>query len=368
MDQARTLDAPGAADAGFDPGWYLAAYPQAVADIAAGRARDALDHYVKLGRYRGYIPHFGAERPQDPAAARSAFGGLWTDQGNALDLVEGRLALNRITAAEAELLRQFIAQGYVVLKKAIGPLLLWRAARALEAAYEGRIAGQKFCAPALGFEVGDWAPGVKDTPCKALDFHTRSQAVLDAIFAPAISRFLGLIFDRPAMATQSLGFWRGSTQRAHQDTAYVTYTLPTQFAAAWIALEDVRPGTGELFYHVGSHRLGDFLYDGRFKNTSDGLRLNPGWNPRPEEDAHWESILQRSAQEGYEEQRFLARRGDVLIWAADLAHGGSPTDLRSTRRSLVAHYCPAEVAPLYFEGGARQIHRHRSGNSYSTLV
>jgi hypothetical protein len=352
----------------LDPGWYLAAYPQAVADIAAGRAGDAADHYSRLGRGRGYLPNPLAERARDPAGFASAFGGLWTDQGNALDLVQGRLELGRISAHEAELLRRFIADGYVVLKKAVGPLTLWRARRALEAAYDGKIKGLKFCAPALGFEVGEWVPGVKDAPCKALELHARSRAVRDAIFAPAISRFLHLLFDRRAMATQSLGFWHGSTQRAHQDTAYVTYTLPTQFAASWIALEDVQAGSGELFYYAGSHRLGDHFYDRRFKGASEGRRHDAGWDSQPEEQAHWESIVQRSAQEGFEERTFLARRGDVLIWAADLAHGGKPSEFTRSRRSIVTHYCPAEIAPLYFEGGQRTIRRHTSGNDFSTLV
>lgn len=187
-------------------------------------------------------------------------------------------------------------------------------------------------------------------------------------FAPAISRFLGLVFERPAMASQTLGFWRGSAQGAHQDTAYVTYSLPLQFAASWIALEDVRAGAGELFYFAGSHRLEDFLYAGRFKGVSEGRRMIAGWEPNPEENAHGESLVRRSDAGGHEEQTFLARKGDVLIWAADLAHGGKPFTLDQTRRSIVTHYCPRDVAPLYFESGPREIYRHRSGNYFSTLV
>lgn len=355
-------------DEQLDAGWYLAAYPQAAADIAAGRARDAADHHAQLGRFRGYLPNLKATRPRDPAGFRSAFGGLWTDRGDALDLVEGRLELGRITAHQAQMLRRFITDGYVVLKKAVSPLTLWRARRALLAAYAGRIEGQKFCCPHLGFEVGDWVPGVTDVPAKALELHAHSAAVRDAIFAPAISDFLGLIFDRRAMATQTLGFYRGSTQAAHQDTAYVTYTLPMQFAASWIALEDIQAGAGELFYHAGSQRLGDFLYAGEFKGISDGRRLRPDWDPQGEQDAHWRSIVERSAQEGHDERTFLARKGDALIWAADLAHGGKSILEERTRLSIVTHYCPAEVAPLYFEGAPRQIWRHRSGNRFSTLL
>jgi hypothetical protein len=47
--------------------------------------------------------------------------------------------------------------------------------------------------------------------------------------------------------------------------------------------------------------------------------------------------------------RFLAKRGDILIWSADLAHGGRPISSTLTRKSVVTHYCPAELAPGYFE-------------------
>jgi len=36
---------------------------------------------------------------------------------------------------------------------------------------------------------------------------------------------------------------------------------------------------------------------------------------------------------------FLAKKGDILIWHANLLHGGSPiTNVALTRKSMVAHY------------------------------
>ena len=40
---------------------------------------------------------------------------------------------------------------------------------------------------------------------------------------------------------------------------------------------------------------------------------------------------------------------DVLFWNADLAHGGAPISSVQTRKSVVTHYCPADVVPIYFE-------------------
>src|SRR6267154_1664674 len=47
---------------------------------------------------------------------------------------------------------------------------------------------------------------------------------------------------------------------------------PMRFAASWIALEDVQPGAGELFYHVGSQRMAEHLYFGKFKGLADAER------------------------------------------------------------------------------------------------
>jgi ectoine hydroxylase-related dioxygenase (phytanoyl-CoA dioxygenase family) len=45
---------------------------------------------------------------------------------------------------------------------------------------------------------------------------------------------------------------------------------------------------------------------------------------------------------------FLGKAGDVLIWHADLAHGGAPIkNVGQTRHSLVTHFCPASDEPFY---------------------
>ena len=67
------------------------------------------------------------------------------------------------------------------------------------------------------------------------------------------------------------------------------------------------------------------------------------------------------------------RKGDVLIWSADLAHGGSPvTDRSLTRKSLVGHYCPKRVEPFYFRmdpkrRGMRRFDESHYGSQYYAL-
>ena len=68
-----------------------------------------------------------------------------------------------------------------------------------------------------------------------------------------------MIFDDSPLLFQSLSFEKGSQQGMHQDTAYIVVDSPLELAASWIALQDVEPGSGELMYYEGSHRLPEYL-------------------------------------------------------------------------------------------------------------
>ena len=62
---------------------------------------------------------------------------------------------------------------------------------------------------------------------------------------------------------------------------------------------------------------------------------------------------------------FAAKRGDVLIWHADLVHGGNPVSRSITRKSVVTHYCPKRLAPLFAEHGRTKLYHH-DGHVYTT--
>ena len=350
----------------IDEEWYRATYPLAATELAEGKATDFRDHYYRIGRFRGYLPHDKATRPENPSGFRSHFGGLWTDQGNALDVVAGRLDLGLITSEQAALLTKWILDGFVIIKNAIPEDILARATDDMNAAHEGRFAAVRFDIHEKGRQR-PWTHEVQAGATKALDLHWFSDPVRDLIFAPKVLAFLHLLFERRVLATQSLGFWRGSAQEGHQDSAYVNYSLPMQFAASWIALEDVQPGAGELFYHVGSHRMAEHLYHGKFKGLADAERAGADQNLLTKQVGVHVSRIDEQARGMSLETRLLhVKRGDVLFWAADLAHGGRPISLSQTRKSVVTHYCPAEVVPSYFEiKPGRMVRSHKGVAFYS---
>jgi ectoine hydroxylase-related dioxygenase (phytanoyl-CoA dioxygenase family) len=352
----------GRAIRGFDSAFYLRTYPLAEEEIAAGRAPTPIVHYLQFGRARGYLASPTAPRPDNAAQLATQFGGFWTDQPNSWDLIRGRLEAGLITAIDAEHLRFWVTNGYLILENAIPESVLDAATKDLDRGYSGRLPELLFeCQDVIGSrKASPWRKEMNEVPAKALDLHYQSVAVRELIFSEVPMRFLGLLFDSPAFATQTLGFLVGSAQSGHQDSAYVAYSIPRQFCASWIALEDVTLGAGELFYYPGSHRFPDHLYSGKYKSIHEAMRLEGCEFPTTEVNRHMQELKDRATEAGLKKELLAAKRGDVLIWHADLIHGGNPIRAGVTRKSVVTHYCPKHVSPLYTELKKTRVFHYRN--------
>jgi hypothetical protein len=157
-----------------------------------------------------------------------------------------------------------------------------------------------------------------------------SRLVREIAANKTVVELLSRLFGRRAFPFQTLNFRVGTEKRAHSDSAHFS-SFPERFmCAVWVALEDVRDESGPLFYHPGSHRLPIL------SNAQLGLPAPvDGDGYRRFEDG-WEAIV---AAEGLARERFLARKGQAVIWLANLLHGGSPiADPSATRHSQATHY------------------------------
>lgn len=173
------------------------------------------------------------------------------------------------------------------------------------------------------------------------DVYVNFESARRICFHPTILRFLRLVFETEPLAFQELLFQRSNQHPIHQDTAYVCLEEPLQMVATWIALEDVVPGRGELTYYEGSHRIPHRFFKNGTKRFSHGVD-DPG-----EATQH---LLDECRRLRCEKRDFIAKKGDVLVWAADLAHGSNPRTRpeAETRMALVTHYCPITTRPFYF--------------------
>jgi len=142
---------------------------------------------------------------------------------------------------------------------------------------------------------------------------------------PAITDLLSATYQRRAFAFQTLNFPVGTEQAPHSDAMHFS-TEPFGFmCGVWVALEDVTPEQGALVYYPGSHHLTPV--------SRQALQQRGGAHQYPAMQAEQ---LQAA---GLTPQTVSLKQGQVVIWAANLVHGGGAIANRdATRLSQVTHY------------------------------
>ncbi len=146
-------------------------------------------------------------------------------------------------------------------------------------------------------------------------------------------QLLSLLLQGKATLFQSINFIMGSEQRTHSDSIHMTTYPLGGLLGVWIALDDITENNGPLHYYPGSHKLPYYL-NSDYHNEGSALLLG-----KKSYAEYEEMIAARIAAEGLEKKIFTARKGDLLVWHANLFHGGEPhTDRQLTRKSMVLHY------------------------------
>jgi len=149
---------------------------------------------------------------------------------------------------------------------------------------------------------------------------------------------LGFILGKEVIPFQTLNFIKGSGQRAHSDSIHMT-TYPLGYLiAVWVALEDIDPESGPLFYYPGSHQL-PYLLNNDFGNISNA------WMLGKKKYSDYEDVIEDLINKKMMQPKvFLPKKGDILVWHANLLHGGLPIkNSARTRKSMVIHYYAKDV-------------------------
>jgi ectoine hydroxylase len=178
---------------------------------------------------------------------------------------------------------------------------------------------------------------------KIMQSHERSAKAKAFFHNKDLLRLLEFLLGRKPIPFQTINFIEGSGQKAHADVMHMN-TFPKGFLiAAWLALEDVHEGAGPLFYYPGSHRW-PYIGNKEAGLKKDALLIDAEANAKYEAVVEAEINRRKAVREV-----FLPQKGDLLIWHANLLHGGMPVaQTGSTRKSMVAHYF-AEGVICYHE-------------------
>jgi hypothetical protein len=249
----------------------------------------------------------------------------WLDRPNALEEIELRLNRQEITPEQAAQFRTWTTFGYIILNNLIPPSILdtvWKS-------YESAIAGGKIVLKPEPAAEHDPYPG------RFLNPHKKAGAFCRILKHPDLLHWIGLLMEREPKPLQTIASHKGSQQEPHSDSIHMT-TYPLGYlTAAWIAMEDIHPDSGPLVYYPGSHRL-PYVFSKDVDISESDFKQN-GYS---EYQAKYEPrIRELLTQHNLTPHYFRARKGDVLIWHANLIHGGSlRRNIELSRRALVCHY------------------------------
>lgn len=246
--------------------------------------------------------------PADAAPAeRSGFAGPWFMSPR----FEQELEERGLSDEQERLVRDFAANGYLVLD-------------------DTGLDDFDAVADRITAELGPLHEGGRYN--RVADAWGTSADVRAIAGAPKIIELLRLLYGRRPVPFQTLNFWKGTQQKTHSDAIHFHCFPKHLMCGVWTALEDTDDRNGALHYYPGSHLLPDVEYV--------DLGLKPGKNFYPRYEAYIEELIEA---QGLPKEKPFLKRGQAIIWSANLLHGGDTiTDPDSTRISQVTHY--------YFEG------------------
>lgn len=246
----------------------------------------------------------------------------WLDRPDAESAIATKLRSGEISAREAKLCRKWSADGYVILEGFFSHAELDRT----WSDYEAAIAAGTIRPPAEPRFEGDTIPG------RVANVHFMVESADRMLHNAEMARIVSLLLGVKAAPFQTIIGHKSSEQLQHSDSIHMT-TYPVGYLAAnWIAFEDIHPDSGPLIYHPGSHKL-PYLF-------SDELGIAPDPDYSQYHRSYEPAIQKIIVDNALPSKTFLPKKGDALIWHANLLHGGTRLNgsAHPSRKALVCHY------------------------------
>lgn len=236
--------------------------------------------------------------------------------GEVVRLEETRL-FKRSDASSRENLRQFVENGYAILPGFYDMETVDR----INTEIQNLLASKK-----VGIQFQN-----------KIMFAIRKSAFLKNLGeAPELLELLSALLQDDALLFQSINFLMGSEQKTHSDSIHMTTYPLGGLLGVWIALEDIDADNGPLHYYPGSHHFPYYL-NKAYNNEGNYFLLGK------KDYSEYEAMMAAKIREnGLQKKIFTARKGDLIIWHANLFHGGEPhLNKNKTRKSMVFHYYAA---------------------------
>jgi ectoine hydroxylase-related dioxygenase (phytanoyl-CoA dioxygenase family) len=178
-----------------------------------------------------------------------------------------------------------------------------------------------------------------------------SKSTAELCMNKKVNETLSILYNKEPLPFSTINFIKGSNQPLHSDIIHF-HTVPSLWmCGVWVALEDVDETNGSLKIIPGSHKWKPYEYDELKLPHPDDIENGEEVNYRVYEDF----LIQLCKVK--KEKPYIAKlkKGQALIWAANLLHGGSNvegvTDFTKTRLTQAQHYffkgCDEYYHPMF---------------------
>lgn len=144
-------------------------------------------------------------------------------------------------------------------------------------------------------------------------------------FDNKILNILENLYNKKPVPFQTLNFYRGTEQKLHSDQIHFCSEPENFMCGLWIAFEDITMEKGPLIYYPGSQKFE--FYDMQKLNLKVGDYLSY--------ENKIEDIIKKS---NLKPEYGIIKKGDAIIWHANLIHGGYKRMEDLSRMSMVIHY------------------------------
>lgn len=148
---------------------------------------------------------------------------------------------------------------------------------------------------------------------------------------------LRLLYGREPLPFQTLNFPVGTEQATHSDMVHFN-SIPQRFmCGVWTALEDITIDQGPLHYYPGSHKMPFYDMIDLGVKASDNIETKKAMMAYAVEYVNFIRDVIKALD--LKKQVLTIKKGQAMIWAANLLHGGEKINTPgASRHSQVTHY------------------------------
>lgn len=263
----------------------------------------------------------------------------WIDRPDALQKIQQHDFFRQLSPDLQQKILHFISEGYMILEGFYDANTIDAANQEVERLLHDKVADFNY------------------TGRKIMDAHELSPLLNNTFFRnKQLSLLLEFLLGKTIIPFHTINFIYGSEQRAHSDSIHMSTAPQGYLIAAWTAFDDCDENNGALRFYPKSHRL-PYITCRDYNSGNTPLLLG-----KLSYENYEDKVEEVIREHGFQEQYFFAKKGDVLIWHANLIHGGSAIrNKNATRRSMVAHYFAEEVI-CYHEISQRPALMHVEKN------